>query len=815
MSELGFKQKTSELSNSFMNINNAAVTSSDAVQPRRRIVQNYSLLWLDECMGETNEDYENILTQLNTITDNVNVFKQRDECIDYLTDAQEDIKSFLVVKDTISEQMMSLINDIPQLRGIYIFNDTKVLPEKSTKKWQKIKSIHTNIEDLWQGLQLGIKQYHQDSIAISLITVNEIISTDNLNRLDPTFMYTQIFKDILLDMEYDKQTIKEFITYCRQNNSGSSTNIDQFENEYYTQSAVWWYTSPSFIYSMLNYALRSMEANTIINMGFFIHDLHQQIQQLHQQQLINYADEPFIVYRGQGLSAANFEKLQKTNGALLSFNNFLSTSREQNISLVFARSASDDVDMIGILFKMLIDPRVKSVPFASIKQMSYYNEEEEILFSMHTVFRVGAIEQMENSNKLYQVELQLTSDDDPQLRILTDWIREEAGSGTGWKRLGKLLFKIGQFNKGEELYNVLLEQTSDESEKAYYYASLGYANNNQGDYEKAIWYYEKTLEICQKTLPSNYPNLATLCNNIGLVYKNMGEYLKALSSYEKALEIFLKTLPLNHPDLATSYNNIGGVYDRMGEYSTAYSYYEKSLAIKEKTLPSNHPDLAQSYNNIGNVYNNMGEYSKALSFYEKALQIQQKTLPSNHPDLAISYGSIGLVYKSMGEHSKALLSLEKALEIQQKTIHSNHPDLAISYNNIGSVYKNMGEYLKALSFYEKDLEICQKTLSSNHPDLATSYSNIGLVCNHMGEYSKALSSHEKALGMREKTLPSNHPDLATSYNNIGSVYYNMKDYSKALSYCERTLDIFQCALPTTHPHIKNVKKSIEIVKKKL
>ncbi|CAF1278296.1 unnamed protein product [Adineta steineri] len=321
---------------------------------------------------------------------------------------------------------------------------------------------------------------------MSFLTVGEIALPENLNQLEPTFMYTQIFKEIILDMKYDKQAIKQFTTYCRQHDCGSAKDIDQFENEYHTQSPIWWYTSPSFIYSMLNYTLRSMEANTIINMGFFIHDLHQQIQQLHRQQFGSYNDKSFIVYRGQGLSKAAFEKLQKTNGTLLSFNNFLSTSTKQDISLVFAHSASDNVDMVGILFKMLINPRVKSMPFASIKHMSYYHEEKEILFSMHTVFRVGAIEGMDTKNQLYQVELQLTSDDDQQLRLLTDRIREEAGGGTGWHRLGNLLIQTGQFNNAEELYNVLLEQTFDEGGKVHYYSQLGYIKDEQGDYEKVI-----------------------------------------------------------------------------------------------------------------------------------------------------------------------------------------------------------------------------------------------------------------------------------------------------------------------------------------
>ncbi|CAF1358382.1 unnamed protein product, partial [Adineta steineri] len=198
------------------------------------------------------------------------------------------------------QQIMPLINDIPELCSVYIFSNNKSQHEEWTTKWQKIKSVHTNIDDLCQSLKIGIKQFNQDSIAMSFITVNEMASTDNLNQLEPTFMYTQIFKDILLDMKHDEQAIKQFINYCRKNNSMSPINIDRFEKNYQAQSAIWWYTSFN-IYSMLNYALRTLDADAIITMGFFMCRLHQQIQQLHQQQFDTDHGEPFIVYRGQGL----------------------------------------------------------------------------------------------------------------------------------------------------------------------------------------------------------------------------------------------------------------------------------------------------------------------------------------------------------------------------------------------------------------------------------------------------------------------------------------------------------------------------------
>ncbi|CAF4291026.1 unnamed protein product, partial [Adineta steineri] len=348
--------------------------------------------------------------------------------------------------------------------------------------------------------------------------------------------------------------IKELAACCREAFAGNSVElqiIDKFEHDYDPKNAIWWYTRECFTYKMLNQALRIMDADIIINMGFFLRDVHQQIQQLYEQQVSSYGRKSFIVYRGQGLMKTDFEKLQKAKGGLISFNNFLSTSTKKEVSLEFAGRAASKQNMIGILFIMSIDPCLKSTPFASIKEVSYYKEEEEILFSMHTVFRVNAIKRMDNSNQLYQVELKLTSDDDQQLRLLTDRLREEAGGDNGWERLGNLLLKIGQFNKAEELYNVLLEQTSDEGGKQHYYNQLGFIHLNQGDYEKAIWYYEQGLEIQQNTLPPNHLDLATSYNNIGSVYDHMGENSKALSYYEKALEIKEKSLPSNHPSLAT------------------------------------------------------------------------------------------------------------------------------------------------------------------------------------------------------------------------------------------------------------------------
>jgi tetratricopeptide (TPR) repeat protein len=761
----------------------ATTTSlSDVSHRRHRIVQDYLLIWLDNEIDQFNKDCQNTLAQLRDVVNDVHIFTESDECVDFLTDIG-DKKAFLIAAGTISLQIIPFIHNIPQLDAVYILWRNKSQHEQCANKWDKVKGVHTEITPICESLQHAVKQCNQNSIAVCFVPVSEETSGQNLDQLEPSFMYTQIFKEILLSIKYNTQSIKDFTTFCREGNYASPSSTKQFENEYHIKSPVWWYTSSPFIYPMLNSALRTLTADIIIKMGFFIHDLHQKIEELHQQQVSDYYGQPFVVYRGQGLSRTDFEKLLKAKGGLISFNNFLSTSKDPEISRGFAEIALTQTDdMVGILFKMSIDPSISSAPFAAIQQFSCFQKEEEILFSMHTVFRIDEITEIGNNSRLHQVDLVLTSDDDQQLRILTERIRVETVGPTGWERLGKLMLKIGQSNKAEELYEALLQQASDEYEKALYYNQLGHIKHDQGSYEKAVWYHNKSLEIDQRTLFPDHPYFATSYNNVGGVYFHMGEYSKAISFYEKALEIQQKTLPSNHPHLAASYNSIATAYSNMGECLKALSFYEKALEIFQKTLPPNHPDLATAYNNVGGVHFNMGEYSKAISFCEKALEMKQKILPSNHPDLATSYNNVGGVHYSMGEYSKALSCYEKALEIRQKTLPSNHPHLATSYNNIGLVYNNIGEYSKALSCYEKTCEIYQKVLSPNHPDLAITYNNIGLLYSNMGEYSKAVSFYGKAIEIQQKTLPSNHPHLVNSYANIGIAYYKMGEYSKAMLY---------------------------------
>ncbi|CAF1073072.1 unnamed protein product [Adineta steineri] len=264
-------------------------------QPRQHMAQRYLLVWVDASIDQADKDCQYTLTQLKNVVNDVSLCTEPNQCLEILNqDGHE--RAFVITSGSLSQHLVPEIHGIPKLGAIYIISNNKSIHERWTQNWTKIKGVHINIQEICEALQLAIKQYHQDSIAMSFITANEMASANNLNQLEPTFMYTQIFKDILLDMKHGKQAIKRFTAYCRNNNSVSPINIDRFEKEYHAHSAIWWYTFPSNIFSMLNYGLRTLDADIIITMGFFLRDVHLQIKQLYEQQISAYGKKPFLVY---------------------------------------------------------------------------------------------------------------------------------------------------------------------------------------------------------------------------------------------------------------------------------------------------------------------------------------------------------------------------------------------------------------------------------------------------------------------------------------------------------------------------------------
>ncbi|CAF1528925.1 unnamed protein product [Rotaria sp. Silwood1] len=502
----------------------AAITPTNSTivlpEPTRRALQNFLLIWLDANLNESNEDFKKSLQKIQYLVASIKTFTDAEECIDFLSASKKE-KVFMIVSGSLGQHVIPKIHALPQLDSIYVFCSNQSIHEEWARTMPKVKGVHTTIESICEALQIDRKNSDRAMISISY------------NGIDILFTYAQILKETLLQIEDDDtKSLKEFVDYCRLQGGINEDEINKVELEYHRYTPIWWYTAPYFMRSMLKRGFQLMDVDIIVRMNFFIRHLHQHIKNLHRDQQPFANTSPFQLFRGQGLAVESFDKLKKTKSGLMSFNSFLPASRNRSISLEnFARPAAlaNDPNLVGVLFVMIIDPKLcamSSIPFVDVKNVGFFKGKEgEILFSTHTIFRIDKIQRIYDvhTDRLYQVNLTLTGNDNHEINTFTAHIRKEINLKAlrGWSQLGFILIKLGEPAKAERLYQILLEKASSDVDRAYYNHLLGSMYDDMGEYKKALSFFKKAHEINRKTLPPSHPDIVQSQRNVDNMKKKL------------------------------------------------------------------------------------------------------------------------------------------------------------------------------------------------------------------------------------------------------------------------------------------------------
>lgn len=204
---------------------------------------------------------------------------------------------------------------------------------------------------------------------------------------------------------------------------------------------------------------------------------------------------------------------------------------------------------------------------------------------------------------------------------------------------------------------------------------------------------------------------------IGKSYFNQGEYDKAIIEFEKSIE-----LDSNHTD---SYYYLGQCYLQKGiiEYNKkhifkAYSLYRKANKISEQVIPQyekiikDNPEDLNSYLKLGYIYEVksivpfINEYDKALDYYLKALDLKASSSAGNTGINIYINTRVGYIYFQKKKYSQAIEYLEKAAKMSSHNVEVYYY-LGLSYNKIGEKEKAR-EFLSRVIELAPQLEFAQE-----------------------------------------------------------------------------------------------------------
>ncbi|CAF1363151.1 unnamed protein product [Didymodactylos carnosus] len=157
---------------------------------------------------------------------------------------------------------------------------------------------------------------------------------------------------------------------------------------------------------------------------------------------------------------------------------------------MYAGNCTQYPQLASVLFEMTIDLNTVIIgqqPFAHIKQYSFFKEEDEILFSMATVFHIESIEIQNDTANIWYAKLTLTNEKNVRMEELDEDFCTRTGKAAE-ADLGKLLLQMEDNDRAIDYCKILLTESPsfDIQLSVRRYNIIGECYKNKACYELAL-----------------------------------------------------------------------------------------------------------------------------------------------------------------------------------------------------------------------------------------------------------------------------------------------------------------------------------------
>ena len=574
--------------------------------------EDFILIWLDK----ENRNNAISVALLRPVINDILTYTSSNDCYDYISKVKDE-RIFFIVSDSLGQEIIPHIHNFLQINSIYLFSAEKECQGQWAKAFRKVKGIYRRMDELCKQLR---EDTHLSEQHLSLrfnIAGNVALAGNHQNKQEASFMYGELLQDTLMMLnDGDEHQLAEFCRPHYDGNTSEMRNIDELESTYDQYSPVWWYTRHTFVYKMLNKALRDQHIETLYAFRQFMSDLFEELHKLCK----NSVDQGSItLYRGQAMPNEQFEQLKTNEGGLLSIGSFLSTSSDVNVGLAFTGGYDGTTPVLMVIE---VDLSLRgSRAYADIDHLSNFaGQENEWLFSPGSAFRIRRVERNNQSDGIWYVHLTLTNQCDVQLRELMMHISVSIENRN----------QMGQWKAAERFSLIALKVEHGRMGCAKLLQKLGWIYQEQNELDQALEYFQQSVRIWQEHDSGGCLALSQIYINIGSVFWLRKDLDVALEYHHRALSMGPLSNTFAKETIANAYNNIGVVLEFQGKYAEALEYKMKTRDIWIEILPSTHPALGTSYHNIAHSLFKLGRLAEAMDYQEKAVKIDIQSLPANH-----------------------------------------------------------------------------------------------------------------------------------------------------------------------------------------
>ncbi|CAF1351987.1 unnamed protein product [Rotaria sordida] len=418
----------------------------------------------------------------------------------------------------------------------------------------------------------------------------------NLSKEAGSFLYFQLFKNILKHLPKIIEAKKPMITICR---------------NYYRENLT----------ELAN-----------------IDDLSKQLE-LKFQELKEKQKDILKLYRAIQLSQDELTNYQNSIGNLISNNEYLSTSSQRSVAYGFLTKFTKQEGIVRALVEYSVDLNVvQKIAIADVRQYSAFPEETEFVVDIG-LFQIDSYKY--NAVKdLWYIKVHATDQGDDLIAEYIEYQKEKMTKSNIILFFGNLLIEMVEYDKAQRYFDTILSSSNlNDEEIACIFYNFGRIHRFLGNFYRAY-------QLHMNAQLNHIASAGKTLNGLGLVYIEQGNEIKAEECFKRAMHLYKKSIPRKHIEVA-------GTVINLGNFDCSRQNFEQAKEIYGNSLPLLYPNRVLLRVNLGNIHLTVGNYQMALEEYEAAIKLQEASLPSNHPDIARTLHNLAIVHAHQGNKNEA------------------------------------------------------------------------------------------------------------------------------------------------------------------
>ncbi|CAF1360002.1 unnamed protein product [Didymodactylos carnosus] len=484
-------------------------------------------------------------------------------------------------------------------------------------------------------------------------------------------LFVELLKQ-LPQTEYAKHVMLDKCRDYYRRNQSELKKIEQFRKKYKSDQAINWYTCDSFVYRLVNQAFRTEDITLWFLIRFYIVDGLSIVEQTHY-------DGVMTVYRGQSqFPLKEFEYMQHNINSLFATNAFWSTSKSLGVALQYVKDATDTDDYKVVLFEITVDQtRFKNLVFVDIDEWRKRESENEILFTIGSVFKLKSIERDDQLN-LWKICMSATDESMEQLKVQIKLMKLKYQYENNTNLLfGRFLLDFGHYSKAESYFQLMLQLDNEVTSSVYDY--LGNLYMSTTNWYEAYKNFSLSLKMKSTNSFSFY-----FRQDFGITYIGLGNYYKAIEDlglaykyYREALRCWNSENDDDQINIAVTKLNLASVY--LTDYKAAIDLCLEAREVleKHKYEPRPYAEIIYCHYLVGNIHCRQLDYYTAEDFYEAAFKMSEKFLPIGSYHRIRCINALSELYQKKDENNmRSLRFCNGQLELHENYLPESHLSIA-------------------------------------------------------------------------------------------------------------------------------------------